>query len=76
MRKILAVLYYLNTELRRNLSHVRRIQVKNPDDYVLLDETTVMNLELIAPLNPARQGPKATLLKVLDSYAPLLARRC
>ncbi len=61
-----ATLYYVKTKLRRNLTHVRRIQVKNPDDYVLLDETTVMNLELIAPLNPARQGPKATLLNILD----------
>ena len=70
-----AVLYYVNTELRRNLAHVRRIQVKNPDDYVLLDETTVMNLELIAPLNPARQGPKATLLHVLDSTRTAMGAR-
>lgn len=70
-----AVIYYLNTELHRNLSHVRRIQVKNPDDYVLLDETTVMNLELIAPLNPARQGPKATLLKVLDTTRTAMGAR-
>ena len=70
-----AVLYYVNTELRRNLAHVRRIQVKNPDDYLLLDETTVMNLELIAPLNPARQGPKATLLKVLDSTRTAMGAR-
>ena len=70
-----AVLYHVNTELRRNLTHVRRIQAKNPDDYVLLDETTVMNLELIAPLNPARQGPKATLLKVLDSSRTAMGAR-
>ncbi|MBI9021350.1 MAG: DNA mismatch repair protein MutS [Verrucomicrobia bacterium] len=70
-----AVLYYVNTELRRNLAHVRRIQVKNPDDYLLLDETTVMNLELIAPLNPARQGPKATLLSVLDSTRTAMGAR-
>lgn len=70
-----AVLYYVHTELRRNLAHVRRIQVKNPDDYILLDETTVMNLELIAPLNPARQGPKATLLNVLDSTRTAMGAR-
>ncbi len=70
-----AVLYYVNTELRRNLAHVRRIQVKNPEDYLLLDETTVMNLELIAPLNPARQGPKATLLNVLDSTRTAMGAR-
>ena len=70
-----AVLYYVNTELRRNLAHVRRIQLKNPNDYLLLDETTVMNLELIAPLNPARQGPKSTLLSVLDSTRTAMGAR-
>lgn len=70
-----AVLYYVNTELRRNLAHVRRIQLKNPDDYLLLDETTAMNLELVAPLNPARQGPKSTLLSVLDSTRTAMGAR-
>ncbi len=70
-----AVLYYVNTGLRRNLAHVRRIQVKNPDDYLLLDETTVMNLELVAPLNPARQGPKSTLLSVLDTTCTAMGAR-
>lgn len=70
-----AVLHYVATELRRNLAHVRRIQVKNPDDYLLLDETTVMNLELIAPLNPARQGPKSTLLSVLDTTKTAMGAR-
>jgi DNA mismatch repair protein MutS len=70
-----AVLYYVSTELRRNLAHVRRIQVKNPDDYVLLDETTVINLELVAPLNPARQGPKSTLLSVLDTTRTAMGAR-
>ena len=70
-----AVLYYVNTELRRNLAHVRRIQLKNPEDYLLLDETTAMNLELIAPLNPARQGPKSTLLSVLDSTRTAMGAR-
>ncbi len=70
-----AVLYYVATELRRNLAHVRRIQLKNPDDYLLLDETTAMNLELIAPLNPARQGPKSTLLSVLDSTRTAMGAR-
>ncbi len=70
-----AVLYYVATELRRNLAHVRRVQVKNPDDYVLLDETTAMNLELVTPLNPARQGPKSTLLSVLDTTKTAMGAR-
>lgn len=70
-----AVFYYVNTELRRNLAHVRRLQVKNPDDYLLLDEATVMNLELVAPLNAARQGPKSTLLSVLDTTRTAMGAR-
>ena len=70
-----AVLHYVATELRRNLAHVRRIQLKNPDDYLLLDETTAMNLELVAPLNPARQGPKSTLLSVLDATRTAMGAR-
>ncbi len=61
-----AVLYYVKTELRRNLSHVRSIRVKNPTDYMLMDETTATNLELVAPINSNRQAYKATLLNVLD----------
>jgi len=70
-----AVLYYVHTTLRRNLAHVRRIQVKNPDDYLLLDETTITNLELVTPLNPSRQGPKSTLLSVLDTTCTAMGAR-
>ena len=70
-----AVLYYVKTELRRNLSHVRNIRVKNPADYMLLDETTATNLELIAPINSNRQAYKATLLNVLDSTKTAMGGR-
>ena len=70
-----AVLYYMKTELRRNLSHVRNIRVKNPADYMLLDETTATNLELITPINSNRQAYKATLLNVLDSTKTAMGGR-
>jgi len=70
-----AVLYYVKTELRRNLSHVRNIRVKNPADYMLLDETTATNLELVAPINMNRQAYKATLLNVLDSTCTAMGGR-
>ncbi|QBG47068.1 DNA mismatch repair protein MutS [Verrucomicrobia bacterium S94] len=70
-----AVLYYCKTELRRNLDHVRSIRVKNPADYMLLDETTVTNLELVAPINSNRQAYKATLLNVLDSTCTAMGGR-
>ena len=70
-----AVLYYVKTELRRNLSHVRNIRVKNPTDYMLMDETTATNLELVAPINSNRQAYKATLLNVLDSTRTAMGGR-
>ena len=69
-----AVLYYVKTELRRNLSHVRNIRVKNPSDYMLMDETTATNLELVTPIN-TRAAYKATLLNVLDSTCTAMGGR-
>ena len=68
------MLYYVKTELRRNLSHVRKLRVKNPSDYMLMDETTVTNLELVAPIN-TRAAYKATLLNVLDSTRTAMGGR-
>ncbi|MEI6892751.1 MAG: DNA mismatch repair protein MutS [Pontiella sp.] len=70
-----AVLYYVKTELRRNLTHVRNLRVKNPADYMLVDETTATNLELITPINSNRQAYKATLLNVLDSTKTAMGGR-
>lgn len=70
-----AVLYYVKTELRRNLSHVRTLQIKNPRDYLLLDETTATNLELTAPIHANRRAFKATLLHVLDSTRTAMGGR-
>ncbi len=69
-----AMLYYVKTELRRNLSHVRNIRVKNPSDYMLIDETTATNLELVNPIN-TRATYKATLLNVLDSTCTAMGGR-
>jgi DNA mismatch repair protein MutS len=68
------MLYYVKTELRRNLSHVRNIRVKNPSDYMLMDETTATNLELVSPIN-TRAAYKATLLNVLDSTCTAMGGR-
>jgi DNA mismatch repair protein MutS len=69
------MLYYVKTELRRNLSHVRNLRVKNPADYMLVDETTATNLELVAPISSNRQAYKATLLNVLDSTCTAMGGR-
>ena len=63
------------TELRRNLSHVRNLRVKNPSDYMLMDETTATNLELVEPIHSSRQAYKATLLNVLDATQTAMGGR-
>ena len=68
------MLYYVKTQLRRNLEHVRTLRVKNPEDYILIDETTATNLELVAPIN-TRAAYKATLLNVLDSTCTAMGGR-
>ncbi len=67
-----AVLHYVNTALRRSLDHVRSIRVKHARDFMLLDETTLRNLDLI---ESSGGGRNATLLAVLDSTrTPMGAR--
>jgi DNA mismatch repair protein MutS len=70
-----AVLHYASHQLRNPLGHVRSLRVKNPGDYLLLDEATAGNLELVDPRNPGA-ARDATLLKLLDTTrTPMGARR-
>jgi DNA mismatch repair protein MutS len=41
-----AALHYLQQTLRRNVSHIRRLQVYWPTEFMILDATTQRNLEL------------------------------
>jgi DNA mismatch repair protein MutS len=62
-----AVLHYVTQELRRQVQHVRRMAFKNPRDYMVLDEATIANLDLVASRSTSRAGSANTLLKVLDT---------
>lgn len=62
-----AVLHYVKQELRRNTDHVRRLRVVNPSDYMLLDDATIQNLDLVNTRGTSRRGVAVTLLGVLDS---------
>lgn len=53
-----AVLHYVTQQLRRPIEHVRQVRVKNPASYMLLDEATIKNLDLI--------DGAASVLHVLD----------
>jgi DNA mismatch repair protein MutS len=61
-----AVLRYVTHDLRRDARHVRRLRVRQSGDFLVLDEATVANLELVAPRGGPRAGGATTLLGVLD----------
>ena len=67
-----ALLHYVREELHHQISHIRGLQVRQTDDYLVLDESTCNNLDLL----PGRGKPAhATLLGVLDSTrTPMGAR--
>ena len=58
-----ALLDYVARDLRRDIRHVRRIEGRRSTDFMMLDEATVANLELVASRSGAG-GP--TVLGVLD----------
>ncbi len=67
-----AVLQYVADDLRRAVTHVRGLAVRHSEDYMLLDESTLANLELVA----SRNGPSGpTLLKVMDATCTPMGSR-
>jgi len=67
-----ALIHYVNEELHHNVGHIRSIQVRHADDFLMLDESTCVNLDLI----PSRgKAPEVTLLGVLNNtQTPMGAR--
>jgi DNA mismatch repair protein MutS len=62
-----AVLHYVGQALRRRIDHVRHLRVKRAADFMLLDEATVRNLDLV-------EGP-ASVLGVLDGTRTAMGAR-
>lgn len=71
------LVHYVSNALRRNLAHVRRLCIRNPGDFLVMDEATRCNLDLVvsrsvpsvsSPVSTGRNdGVATTLLGVLDS---------
>ncbi|MDP2989151.1 MAG: DNA mismatch repair protein MutS, partial [Kiritimatiellota bacterium] len=77
------MVHYVSNALRRNLAHVQRLCIRNPGDFLIMDEATRSNLDLVASRSlpsvslsggPGRNdgsghdhGTATTLLGVLDS---------
>jgi len=68
------VLHYVTQELRRKVGHVRKLRVKNSSDYMLLDDSTVRNLDLVASRAAGRDG-SPNLLRVLDTTRTAMGAR-
>jgi DNA mismatch repair protein MutS len=59
-----AILHYLQETQKSNLSHLNKIAVYNPSDYMLLDYATKRNLEIIFSMQDgSREG---SLIAILD----------
>ncbi len=70
-----AVLHYVHHNLHNKIDHIRSLQVRNPEDFLVLDEATVSNLELLESRDPrpGHRGP--TLLKVMDATCTAMGAR-
>lgn len=59
-----AILWYLIDQKKSELSHITRLELLDLGDYMVLDPSTLRNLELVRPLNA--DDPQSTLVSVLD----------
>jgi DNA mismatch repair protein MutS len=62
-----ALIFYLKQRLHRDLSHIHSISVRKTEDYLILDETTITNLELVKVMHSHAATQQTTLLATLDS---------
>lgn len=66
-----ALLHYLTRQMRRNVTHLRRLQPYRASEFLLLDASTQSHLELVQ----SRGGRSMTLLGALDrTVTPMGAR--
>ena len=68
-----ALLNYVRHELRRDLTHVRTLDVRHSGDFLALDECTCRNLDLL-PI-PGGRPEAETLLGVLDGTRTPMGKR-
>jgi DNA mismatch repair protein MutS len=66
------VLYYVREDLRRRVDHIRSLQVREASDFLLMDDATCSNLDLV-PIRNRTSGP--TLFQVLDRTCTAMGAR-
>ncbi|MFZ1919754.1 MAG: DNA mismatch repair protein MutS [Terriglobales bacterium] len=69
-----AILYYIRSTQRGTLNHIDRVGFYERQDCLVLDATTVRNLELIEPLF-AGTDPGVTLFRCLDATVTPMGKR-
>lgn len=67
------VLHYLKDTQKVNLSHINKISLYNPTEYMILDYSTKRNLEIISSMQDG--GKEGSLLSVLDETQTAMGGR-
>lgn len=68
-----AIMHYVETQLRRSVSHLRTLQAYQTDQYVQIDASSQMNLDLVTSRS---DGVKGSLLGAIDrTLTPMGARK-
>jgi len=68
-----ATLAYIQATQKRELTHLKEVDIERTDDYLILDEAAKRNLELTANLRDG--GRRGTLLDVLDRASTAMGAR-
>ena len=67
------VLHYLQDTQKVNLTHINKISIYNPTDYMILDYSTKRNLEIISSMQDG--GREGSLLSILDETQTAMGGR-
>jgi len=70
-----ALLFYVTRDLHRDAAHIRRIRFRAASDAMMLDESTLVNLDLIASRGTQRTDVPTTVLKALDTAKTAMGSR-
>jgi DNA mismatch repair protein MutS len=68
-----ALLGYLQHTQKSDVNHIQKIRIYSPKDYLLLDRSTITNLELFSTIR--EHDEKGTLISLLDHTATAMGGR-
>ena len=61
------VFHYVSRQLKRQVKHISKLRLQNASDFMVLDEATLNNLELVVSRSALAGGPDSSLMKLLNS---------